>query len=82
MRIRVEGTTAETERAAELLAEVFEVREVSSFYPNRGRSTLGRVYVDVEFGTSGRPVRATATRVDRVEHSGRQFESDRRRQLR
>ncbi len=63
MKFRIEGTTQETGAAAELLREVFNVREVSSFYPNRGRSTLGRVYVDVEFPQPG-PVRATATRTD------------------
>ncbi|WET79217.1 hypothetical protein P3102_35200 [Amycolatopsis sp. QT-25] len=78
MKIRIEGTTHETEAAAELLREVFDVREVSRFYPNRGRSTLGRVYVDVEFA---RPisVRATATR---VEYSDQQVTGKRPKQLR
>ncbi|MFJ8913446.1 hypothetical protein [Amycolatopsis sp. NPDC102389] len=78
MRIRIEGTTQETAAAAELLREVFNVREVSSFYPNRGRSTLGRVYVDVEFA---RPdtVRATATR---VEHPAQQVAGTQPKQLR
>ncbi|ONF62311.1 hypothetical protein [Amycolatopsis keratiniphila] len=66
MKIRIEGTAQETAAGADLLREVFNVREVSTFYPNRGRSTLGRVYVDVEFAQPG-PVRATATRVEQLD---------------
>lgn len=48
MKIRIMGTKAETDAAVSTLRIAFEVREVSSFYPNRGDSTLGRVYVDAE----------------------------------
>lgn len=78
MKIRIEGTMQETVAAAELLREVFDVREISHFYPNRGRSTLGRVYVDVGIAQSG-PVRATATR---VEHTDRQIANSRQPRLR
>ena len=44
MKVRITGTREETTAAA--LATVLEVREVSGFYPNRGATTLGRVYLD------------------------------------
>lgn len=48
MKIRITGTQKETAAAAELLRVVFDVREISEFYPNRGASKLGRVYVEAE----------------------------------
>lgn len=56
MKIRLTGTRAETDMTARLLEIMlrahngparFRVREVSEFYPNRGNSELGRVYIDV-----------------------------------
>lgn len=47
MRIRVEGTETDTAVAAELIATVLDVQEASRFYPNRGASQLGRVYLTV-----------------------------------
>ncbi len=63
MRIRLSGTDTECDVAVAALAAGFVLREVSGFYPNRGATVLGRVYVDVE----PRPevVQATATRDDR-----------------
>jgi hypothetical protein len=60
VKIRLEGTPAETEQAVAALREVFEVQEVSDFCPNRGRSVLGRVYVTAQPitpRTGGRPAR-------------------------
>ncbi len=47
VKIRLEGTPQECEQAALRLAEVFDVVSVSDPYPNRGRSLLVRVYVEV-----------------------------------
>jgi len=43
----MEGTAEECQRAAPRLAEVFDVVSISDPYPNRGRSRLVRVYVEV-----------------------------------
>ncbi len=48
MKIRITGTADETAAAAELLKDTFDVQEISAFYPNRGDSTLGRVYVEAQ----------------------------------
>jgi len=47
MKLRLEGTPTECEQAAALLAHTFDVVSVSDPYPNRGRSYLVRVYVEV-----------------------------------
>lgn len=47
MRIRITGTRTETERAASTIAEILPVLETSRFYPNRGGSELGRIYLEV-----------------------------------
>lgn len=47
MKIRVEGTRAEVDATTALLGHVLDVHEVSRFYPNRGASVLGRVYLTV-----------------------------------
>ncbi len=46
MKLRLEGTLAECEQAAALLARMFDVVSVSDPYANRGRSRLVRVYVE------------------------------------
>lgn len=48
MRIRLMGTRDETDRTVAALRSVLQVQEVSDWYPNRGASTLGRVYLDAE----------------------------------
>jgi hypothetical protein len=63
MRIRLMGTRTEIAAAVDALRSVLEVREVSDFYPNRGASQLGRVYLDID-GVLSNPVPATATRAD------------------
>lgn len=45
MRLRISGTRAECDAA---VAAVLAVREVSGFFPNRGASVLGRVYLDAD----------------------------------
>jgi len=50
VKIRLEGTPTECGQAAPRLAEVFDVVSVSDPYPNRGRSLLVRVYVEVRLG--------------------------------
>lgn len=50
MNLRITGTESECAAAVEALrmGTRFVVREVSTFYPNRGPgSLLGRVYLDV-----------------------------------
>jgi len=47
MKLRLEGTPDECEQAAALLGQTFAVVSVSDPYPNRGRSRLVRVYVEV-----------------------------------
>jgi hypothetical protein len=51
MKFRITGTLAELRRARALLGETFDVREASEPYPNRGDSTLYRLYVDAELPT-------------------------------
>ncbi len=66
MKIRLSGTDTECAAAVAALAAGFVLREVSGFYPNRGATVLGRVYVDAEphpdIGHRPDVVRATATR--------------------
>lgn len=61
MRIRLMGTRAEIDAVLAVLPAVLDVREVSTFYPNRGDSTLGRVYVEVG-GVRPATLRASAVR--------------------
>jgi hypothetical protein len=48
VRLRISGTEAECADAVRALGAGFVLREVSGFYPNRGASALGRVYIDAE----------------------------------
>ncbi len=47
MKIRLHGTLEEVERATEKIRSVFHVVSVSNPYPDRGKSQLYRVYVEV-----------------------------------
>ncbi|WP_200834728.1 hypothetical protein [Amycolatopsis alkalitolerans] len=47
MRIRVEGTETEVAAAVDRIGAVLDVQESSRFYPNRGASQLGRIYLTV-----------------------------------
>jgi hypothetical protein len=74
VKLRLEGTPQECKQAASRLAEVFDVVSVSDPYPNRGRSLLVRVYVEVRLGperdvdqddATAAPPRATISRAGR-----------------
>jgi hypothetical protein len=73
VKIRIEGTQ-ECQQARPQLAELFDVVSVSDLYPNRGRSRLVRVYLDIRLdhqrqagqdATSVRRPRATIRRTGR-----------------
>jgi hypothetical protein len=57
MRLRLGGTREECEVLVEQLparlAGLVEVLEVSDFYPNRGTTVLGRVYVEIRLNNAG-----------------------------
>ncbi len=55
MKLRLEGTPAECEQAAALLGQTFTVVSVSDAYPNRGRSRLVRVYIEVRLDPERTP---------------------------
>lgn len=55
MRIRRHGTGDECRRLTEGLAEHFCVVSVSSSYPDRGTSSLVRVYVEIRLGAPPGP---------------------------
>lgn len=53
IKMRLTGTQAELEKWLKFLErvdskELINILEVSSFYPNRGNSKLGRKYMEVE----------------------------------
>jgi len=54
MKIRIMATEDEAAKAAELIAEVLTVHEVSEPYQNRGSSSLVRVYVTAELPRKAR----------------------------
>lgn len=66
MQIRLMGARDEINAVLPVLTAVLTVQEVSDFYPNRGASQLGRVYLDVA-GSQAGVVRADAVRADRPE---------------
>jgi hypothetical protein len=47
VRITLCGTRTECDHAAAAIGAVLRVRETSGFCPNRSRSVLGRVYVEI-----------------------------------
>jgi hypothetical protein len=53
VKIRLSGTRSEIAEVMPALEAALDVREISDFYPNRGSSTLGRVYVDAVARTAG-----------------------------
>lgn len=63
MKLRLMGTRDEINAVLPVLTAVLTVQEVSDFYPNRGNSRLGRVYLDVA-GPAPSVVRADAVRTD------------------
>ncbi len=59
MKLRLEGTPDECEQAGALLAHTLEIVSVSDPYPNRGRSRLVRVYVEVRLEPEPNPTART-----------------------
>jgi hypothetical protein len=55
MKLRLEGTSAECEQAACQIAEVLDVVSISDPYPNRGRSQLIRVYLEIRLDPEDAP---------------------------
>lgn len=53
--IRISGTRGECETAVRALELSGIILECSGFYPNRGASLLGRVYLKVEFSYETEP---------------------------
>jgi hypothetical protein len=47
VKIRIEGTPEECQQATPELAQLFDVVSISDPYPNRSRSRLVRVYVEL-----------------------------------
>lgn len=56
MKVRLHGTPTEVQQAAARLKQVFTVLSVSRAYPDRGASSLVRVYVEI---TAPTPTPAT-----------------------
>jgi hypothetical protein len=50
VKIRLEGTPQECQQAGPQLAELFEVVSISDPYPNRGRSRLVRIHLEIRLG--------------------------------
>ncbi len=48
IKVRLSGTKIECSEMVKKIAQIGKIREESVFYPNRGDSLLGRVYLDVE----------------------------------
>ncbi|MPZ66635.1 MAG: hypothetical protein GEU83_14365 [Pseudonocardiaceae bacterium] len=63
MKLRISATREECAAAVRAVSAVLAVREVSDFYPNRGATVLGRVYLDAEAPAGA--VQAGAERTDR-----------------
>jgi hypothetical protein len=63
VKIRLMGTREDINAVLPVLTAVLTVQEVSDFYPNRGKSQLGRVYLDIT-GPAPHVVRAEAVRAD------------------
>ena len=60
MRLRLHGTPAECEATARRLAEVFDVVSVSGPYPDRGRSVLVRVHLELRLNPKPGPAASPA----------------------
>jgi hypothetical protein len=65
VKIRLLGTAEECDQAARVLTAVLDVVTVSEPYPDRGRSRLGRIYVEVRLTLNApRPHRASVEQRD------------------
>jgi Protein of unknown function (DUF3970) len=61
VKVRLHGTREEVVKATRRLAEAFDVVAVSRSYPDRGASTLVRVYLEVRLTPTDQPPPATAS---------------------
>lgn len=52
MKVRLHGTTDEIAGAAERLAKVFDIRDISRIYNDRPPSQLARQYLDIDLSTA------------------------------
>ncbi|MQA14919.1 MAG: hypothetical protein GEV09_12305 [Pseudonocardiaceae bacterium] len=64
MKLRISGTREECAATVQAVSAVLVVREVSDFYPNRGATVLGSVYLDAEAPASA--MQAGAERTERT----------------
>lgn len=48
VKIRIMGTREECEAASQIIAYAVPCRSISKFYPNRGKTIEGRVYVELD----------------------------------
>lgn len=55
VRLRIEGTHEEIDKTVRLLEMNAIVRQQSRFYPNRGSTIVGRVYLEVDVSYSMEP---------------------------
>jgi hypothetical protein len=60
VKLRLHGTPAECDQAARRLTEVFDVVSISGRYPDRGRSVLVRVYLELRLHPPAGPPAAPA----------------------
>jgi Protein of unknown function (DUF3970) len=60
VKVRLHGTREEVAEATRRLAEAFQVVAVSRPYPDRGRSVLVRVYLELRLTPAGQPSPAAA----------------------
>ncbi|MET9231419.1 hypothetical protein [Lentzea sp. NPDC003310] len=72
MKIRLEGTRDEIPNMVRALALGYEIQEVSDYYPNRGASVLGRVYVTATV----LPADIVTARVTRLDVTTLRLDSD------
>lgn len=49
IKIRIEGTSEEIKQVIEDFRNDENVRSISRFYPNRGMSKIGRIYIDYDY---------------------------------
>jgi hypothetical protein len=53
VKLRVHGTTQECAQVVEVLHQVLDVVSESEPYPDRGRSSLVRVYLEIRLNSDG-----------------------------
>jgi hypothetical protein len=61
VKLRLHGTPADVAEATRRLAEAFQIVAVSRPYPDRGTSTLVRVYLEVRLTPANQPLPSPPT---------------------